>query len=82
MNLIKEFDFTTWNPKITQAKSKQVIEALEGGFAICLPQLPFTLNEDEKKFLSQRWSDQKSKNISFIRGLYAARRSKPSARNQ
>ena len=26
MNLIKEFDFTTWNPKITQAKSKQVVK--------------------------------------------------------
>jgi hypothetical protein len=65
MNLIKEFDFTTWNPKITKVESKQVIDALEGGFAICLPQLPFRLNEDEKQFLSQRWSDQKSKNISL-----------------
>ena len=33
--------------------------------AICLPNLPFVLTEDETKFLSQRWSDQKSKNISL-----------------
>ena len=65
MNLIKEFNFTSWNPKITKAKSQEAIAALEGGFAICLPNLPFVLTEDETKFLSQRWSDQKSKNISL-----------------
>lgn len=65
MNLIKEFDFTTWNPKITKTKSKEAIAALEGGFVICLPHLPFVLSEDEKRFLSERWSDQKSKNISL-----------------
>ena len=65
MNLIKEFDLTSWNPEITKAKSKQAIEALEGGFVICLPNLPFVLTEEETKFLSQKWSDQKSKNISL-----------------
>jgi len=65
MNLIKEFDFTTWNPKITKAKSQQAIAALEGGYVICLPHLPFVLSEDEKRFLSESWSDQKSKNISL-----------------
>jgi hypothetical protein len=65
MNLIKEFDFTAWNPKITKAKSKQAIDALEGGFVICLPNLSFVMSENEKRFLSQQWSDQKSKNISL-----------------
>lgn len=65
MNLIKEFDFTTWNPKITKAKSEQAIAALEGGYVICLPHLPFVLTDDEKRFLSENWSDQKSKNISL-----------------
>ena len=63
MNLIREFDFTDWNPKIDQATSQQAIAALEGGFVICLPHLPFVLSENEKRFLSETWSDQKSKNI-------------------
>ena len=65
MNLIKEFDFTDWNPKITKAKSQQAIAALESGHVICLPHLPFVLSEDEKCFLSESWSDQKSKNIDW-----------------
>ena len=65
MSLIKEFDFTDWNPKITKAKSQQAIAALESGHVICLPHLPFVLSEDEKCFLSESWSDQKSKNISL-----------------
>ena len=65
MNLIREFDFTDWNPKIDQATSQQAIAALEGGFVICLPHLPFELSENEKRFLSETWSDQKSKNISL-----------------
>lgn len=65
MNLIREFDFTEWNPKISKAKSQQAIAALEGGYVISLPHLPFVLSEDEKRFLSESWSDQKSKNISL-----------------
>ena len=65
MNLIREFDFDEWNPKIDAVSSQQAIAALEGGFVICLPHLPFALGEDEKRFLSENWSDQKSKNISL-----------------
>lgn len=65
MNLIREFDFSEWNPKIDAATSQQAIAALEGGFVICLPHLPFVLSDDEKRFLSEKWSDQKSKNISL-----------------
>lgn len=65
MNLIREFDFDQWNPKIDAVSSQQAIAALEGGFVICLPHLPFALGEDEKRFLSENWSDQKSKNISL-----------------
>ena len=65
MNLIREFDFTEWNPRVDKATSQQAIAALEGGFVICLPHLPFVLSENEKRFLSETWSDQKSKNISL-----------------
>ena len=65
MNLIREFDFNEWNPKIDAVTSQQAVAALEGGFVICLPHLPFVLSEDEKRFLSESWSDQKSKNISL-----------------
>lgn len=65
MNLIRAFDFTEWNPKIDAATSQQAIAALEGGFVICLPHLPFVLSDDENRFLSETWSDQKSKNISL-----------------
>ncbi|MEI7916693.1 MAG: Kdo hydroxylase family protein [Methylophilaceae bacterium] len=65
MNLVREFDFTEWNPRVDKATSQQAIAALEGGFVICLPHLPFVLTEKEKRFLSETWSDQKSKNISL-----------------
>ncbi len=65
MNLIRKFDFNEWSPKIDSVTSQQAIAALEDGFVICLPHLPFVLGEDEKRFLSERWSDHKSKNISL-----------------
>ncbi len=49
MNLIREFDFTEWNPRVDKATSQQAIAALEGGFVICLPHLPFVLSEKEKR---------------------------------
>ena len=65
MNPIRHLDLTEWNPKIDEATSQDAIAALEGGMVICLPHLPFVLSEDEKRFLSEQWSDQKSKNISL-----------------
>jgi 3-deoxy-D-manno-oct-2-ulosonic acid (Kdo) hydroxylase len=65
MNLIKEMDIRSWTPKLTRAQTNEAIEALEHGFALCLPNLSFKLTETEKKFLSPQWSDQKSKNISL-----------------
>ncbi|MBV8656802.1 MAG: Kdo hydroxylase family protein [Burkholderiales bacterium] len=40
---------------------------LEDGKVLYFPQLPFTLSDAEKPFLSPEWSDGKAKNISYDR---------------
>ena len=65
MNIIKTFDFNQWNTAVDSSVSDEVIDALEHGHVIALPQLEFKLLPEEQKFLSTAWADNKSKNISL-----------------
>ena len=65
MNLLHEFDIERWGGEFAEALQQQAITALEGGQVVFLPQLGFELSDVEKRFLSPRWSDGKSKNISL-----------------
>ncbi|MES1987931.1 MAG: Kdo hydroxylase family protein [Pseudomonadota bacterium] len=65
MNIIKTFDFNQWNTTVDSSVSHEVIDALEHGHVIALPQLEFKLLPEEQKFLSTDWADKKSKNISL-----------------
>ena len=65
MNAIKFFDLNYWNEPVYASVRNEVIDALEGGGVIALPQLAFTLLPDEQRFLSTEWADKKSKNISL-----------------
>jgi hypothetical protein len=65
MNAIKTFEFNRWSGPVDTSVCNEVIDALENGCVIALPQLAFTLLPEEQRFLSTDWSDKKSKNISL-----------------
>ena len=65
MDLLREFAINQWNPSLDLSINQQLLEALEGGAVIVLPQLAFNLLPEEQRFLSENWSDKNSKNISL-----------------
>lgn len=65
MDLLREFALNQWNPSLDLSINQQLLESLEGGAVIVLPQLAFNLLPEEQRFLSENWSDKNSKNISL-----------------
>jgi hypothetical protein len=68
MTDIVALDVASWKPALAADQQDVAIRTLEGGGVVTLPQLAFPLNADEQRFLSPRWSDVRSKNISFDGG--------------
>jgi hypothetical protein len=62
---IVSLDLTSWSPSQSAAVQQTAIRSLENGGVLVLPKLEFTLSEEEKRFLSPRWSDHRAKNISL-----------------
>ena len=65
MVAIVALDVAGWRPSLVGDEQERAIGALEGGGVLMLPRLAFELGDDERRFLSPRWSDGRSKNISF-----------------
>lgn len=65
MNLIKEMYATDWNTVFSQETQLQAIEALENGKILLFPTLSYPLFQEEEKFLSPSFANEKFKNISF-----------------
>jgi hypothetical protein len=65
MSEILTVDGTDWAPHPQPAESARLAQALEAGKVLHLHQLRFEIRPQEKRFLDERWSDRKSKNISF-----------------
>ncbi|HKW80904.1 MAG TPA: Kdo hydroxylase family protein [Casimicrobiaceae bacterium] len=65
MVAIVALDVAGWRPSLAGDEQERAIGALEGGGVLMLPRLAFELADDERRFLSPRWSDGRSKNISF-----------------
>jgi len=65
MTDIVALDLTTWRPALTADSQELAVRTLEGGGVLVLPRLDFALADDERRFLSARWSDGRAKNISF-----------------
>jgi len=66
-NSIFELPLRTWQEGVQPTLRKRAHESLEAGGVLYLPQLDFSLHEEEKRFLSPDWSDGKAKNI-YLRG--------------
>ena len=65
MTIVVSLDLASWKPVLTPAAQQTAVGVLEGGGILTLPHLAFRLASDEARFLSPRWGDGKSKNISL-----------------
>jgi hypothetical protein len=61
---IVSLDIDTWHPQSVDAQ-RTAVRTLESGGVLVLPRLAFELSEDEQRFLSPQWSDDRAKNISL-----------------
>ena len=65
MTEIVSLDLTSWRPSLDRRPQQSAVSVVEGGGVLVLPQLAFTLADDERRFLAPRWSDGRAKNISL-----------------
>ncbi len=65
MDIIQELAWKQWEQTYTEADCNKAMNALENGRLIFYPKLAFDLLPTEKVFLSDKYSDGKSKNISY-----------------
>lgn len=65
MKSLKTFDLNSWDIPISSDTQNAATKALEEGFVLFFPNLPFTLSNSELQLLSPEKVDPKSKNISF-----------------
>ncbi|MDE3208911.1 MAG: Kdo hydroxylase family protein, partial [Pseudomonadota bacterium] len=64
-HVIETFDLSSWASPVADSLSQKALTALESGKVLYFPKLDFPLDAHETRFLDPRWSDPKSKNISF-----------------
>lgn len=65
MDILKTIALSRWDSDINNEISRTAIHALEHGQIVFLPQLAFTVADDEKDLLSPHVVNPKRKNISF-----------------
>lgn len=65
LDVIREFDLNRWSPEVDEAPIVRCEADLESGKVLYFPNLGFPFLEAEQRFLSEQWSDGKSKNISY-----------------
>ncbi len=61
VDIVREFPDTSWGD---DGPTRDVEHVVEDGMVLSFPQLPFVLDESERRFLDPRWADGKAKNIS------------------
>ncbi|HKW85120.1 MAG TPA: Kdo hydroxylase family protein, partial [Burkholderiaceae bacterium] len=61
VDIVREFPDTTW---ADDGPTRGVERSVEDGLVLSFPQLPFVLDDAERRFLDPRWADGKAKNIS------------------
>jgi hypothetical protein len=64
MSQIETLAIDGWLPP-RESEEPRIAAMLESGKVLLLPNLRFELRSDERRFLDPRWSDRKSKNISY-----------------
>ena len=64
-SILKEINSRNWNQIFSEELQTESTNALENGRIVLFPQLAFTLLPQENKFLSNAYTDKRTKNISF-----------------
>jgi len=64
-DLIRTQPYTTWQPTVDGDTAARLRRELEQGCVLYFPDLHFTFEGNEARFLDPRWSDGKSKNINL-----------------
>lgn len=62
IDIVREFPDTTWSD---DGPTRGVEALIESGAVLSFTQLPFVLDDAERRFLDPRWADGKAKNISL-----------------
>jgi hypothetical protein len=65
MQVLESFDAGQWAGPFGAEEQERALEALEHGRLLYFPRLAFSMNQEERRFLSPDWSDGRAKNISF-----------------
>src|SRR5215472_8886855 len=65
MTDIVSLDVASWRATQPPEVQRVAIGTIEGGGVLVLPNLAFGLRDDERRFLSPKWSDDRAKNISL-----------------
>jgi hypothetical protein len=68
MSQVLRLDIADWAPQPAAAESAALAQALEAGKVLHLPALRFDIPPQDMRFLDERWSDRKAKNISYEPG--------------
>ncbi|HZQ62636.1 MAG TPA: Kdo hydroxylase family protein [Casimicrobiaceae bacterium] len=62
---VVEVALDRWDGTLAPEAVRAAVSAVEAGAVLLFPRLAFTLAADETRFLSERWHDGRSKNMSF-----------------
>ncbi|MEO6362534.1 MAG: Kdo hydroxylase family protein [Caldimonas sp.] len=60
VDIVRSYPDTSW----ADGATRSVEAVVERGHVLCFPQLPFLLDENERRFLDARWADAQAKNVS------------------
>lgn len=65
MSLISQYDIRSWNPSVDNLVQQTLLEDVEKGQVIYLPQLPFSIAPADQHLLDPKYLAQGTKNISY-----------------
>ncbi len=65
LDLIRPQPYTDWSPDVDAATQADLRRQLEQGAVLYFPDLHFRFEPGEERFLDNRYSDGKSKNINL-----------------
>jgi hypothetical protein len=65
MNPIKTLELARWDATLPDVAAADATLELERGKVLFLPQLAFSITDDERRFLSPRWLEGSAKNVSY-----------------
>src|SRR5690348_4868077 len=63
--MLQTISAADWSESFVDSTRKQAMAGLENGQILLLPELAFSLTQEEKLFLTPNYADPRAKNISY-----------------